>query len=73
MEDADLNWRKSTHSGNGGGECVEVARHDGMILVRDTKQRGHGPVHRYTPAAWKAFTTAVRAGKTHPRTPGQQP
>ena len=43
-----LRWRKSTFSGANGGGCVEVADHDGMILVRDTKDHGRGPVHRYT-------------------------
>ena len=32
-----LRWRKSTFSGANGGGCVEVADHNGMILVRDTK------------------------------------
>ena len=48
-------WRKSTFSGANGGGCVEVAGHDGMILVRDTKDHGRGPVHRYTPDEWRAF------------------
>jgi hypothetical protein len=36
----DLNtttWRKSSHSGNTGGECVEVANLSGTIGVRDSK------------------------------------
>ena len=45
MEDiANLRWRKSSFSGNGGPDCIEVADHDGRVLVRDTKQHGHGPV-----------------------------
>ena len=54
-------WRKSTYSGNGGASCVEVADHDGMILVRDTKDHSSGPVHRYTPDQWRAFITSVRS------------
>ena len=38
-------WRTSSYSGTQGGNCVEVAGHDGMILVRDTKDHGHGHVH----------------------------
>jgi hypothetical protein len=38
-----------------------VADHDGMILVRDTKDRGHGPVHWFTRAGWEVFTAGVRA------------
>jgi Domain of unknown function (DUF397) len=35
-----LRWRKSTFSGANGGGCVEVADHDGMIMVRDTTNHG---------------------------------
>ena len=59
----DLRWRKSSFSGNGGASCVEVAGHDGMILVRDTKDRGKGPVQRYTPDEWRAFVAGVRNGE----------
>lgn len=63
MEDIDgLSWRKSSFSGNG-GECVEVVGHDGMILVRDTKDHGHGPVQRFTRAEWRAFVAGVRNGE----------
>ncbi len=51
-------WRKSSFSGSQGGNCVEVAGHEGMILVRDTKDHGH--VHRFTAASWSAFIAAVR-------------
>ena len=57
-------WRKSSHSDNGGGECVEVgvrAEAD-RVLVRDTKDRG-GPVLRFSPAAWRRFAAQV---KQHP-------
>ena len=64
MEDTvGLRWRKSSYSGNGGGDCVEVARHGGMVLVRDSKQHGRGPVQRYTPAQWRAFLASVRDGE----------
>ena len=51
-------WRKSSFSGSQGGNCVEVAGNDGMILVRDTKDHGH--VHRFTLAPWREFVAAVR-------------
>ena len=63
MDVTNVRWRKSSFSGGNGGNCVEVADHDGMILVRDTKEHGHGPIHRYTPAGWRAFVAGVRAGK----------
>jgi Domain of unknown function (DUF397) len=59
----DIGWRKSSFSGNGGASCVEVAGHDGMILVRDTKDYGHGPVQRFTRAEWHAFVAGVRNGE----------
>jgi hypothetical protein len=59
----DLRWRKSSFSANGGASCVEVAGHNGMILVRDTKDHGQGPVHQYTPAEWRAFTAGVYSGE----------
>lgn len=74
MEDnVDLCWRKSSYSGNGGGNCVEVAGHDSMILVRDTKDRGRGPVHRFTAAEWRAFVAGVRNGEFDLDDSGQLP
>jgi uncharacterized protein DUF397 len=59
----DLRWRKSSFSGNGGGSCVEVGQDaDGMILVRDTKDRSQ-PMHRYTPDEWRAFVAGARNGE----------
>jgi hypothetical protein len=54
----ESNWRKSSYSGSNGGECVEVATAD-AVLVRDTADR-NGPVLTFTPDAWRAFTTAIR-------------
>ncbi|WP_280267222.1 DUF397 domain-containing protein [Nocardia wallacei] len=56
-------WRKSTHSGPD-GNCVEVAfLVEGNVAVRDTKDRGHGPVLAFTPGEWDAFVTGVSAGE----------
>ncbi len=68
-----LRWRKSTFSGANGGGCVEVAGQDGIILVRDTKDHGRGPVHRYTPGQWRAFITGVRSGEFDLDKPGRLP
>jgi hypothetical protein len=51
-------WRKSSYSGDNGGECVEVATAE-AVLVRDTTDR-HGPVLTLTADAWQAFITAIR-------------
>ena len=59
MEDKiDLRWRKSSYSGNGGGNCVEVAA-DGRVIVRDSQDRA-GTVLRFPPAAWRKFADQVK-------------
>jgi hypothetical protein len=74
MEDKiDLRWRKSSYSGQGGGNCVEVASHDGMILVRDSKDRGRGPAHTYSAAEWHTFIAGIRNGQYDLTEPRQQP
>lgn len=52
-------WRTSSHSN--GTECAEIGHGPGIIGVRDTKNPG-GPVLEFTAAAWRAFTTAAKAG-----------
>ena len=54
----DSNWRKSSYSGSNGGECVEVATTE-AVLVRDTADRS-GPVLTFTADVWQAFTTTIR-------------
>jgi hypothetical protein len=60
METLDRPWRKSTYSGHGGQDCVEAGNAAGAVLVRDTKDRGNGPVLRVNPADWQRFTSAIR-------------
>ena len=54
-------WRKSSYSGNGGNNCVEVgtAAEVGRVLVRDTKDR-QGIVLSLGPAAWRQFTNRLK-------------
>jgi hypothetical protein len=59
MENSDMTWKKSSYSGNGGGDCVEVAATD-HVMVRDTKDRTTGPVLRFSPAAWRRFAVQVK-------------
>lgn len=52
-------WRKSSYSGNGGGNCVEVADDAGRVLVRDTTDRDGGTLS--IPAdAWRAFAGGLK-------------
>jgi uncharacterized protein DUF397 len=57
------NWIKATRSTGNGGSCVELRRHDGMVEVRDTKDRGAGPVLRFTDAEFDAFLDGARHGE----------
>ncbi len=54
------NWRKSSYSGDGGSNCIEVADDDSRVLVRDTKDRS-GPVLRFTPDVWRRFAKQLKA------------
>jgi Domain of unknown function (DUF397) len=59
-----LNWRKSSYSNGNGGSCVEVADlPGGGRAVRDTKDKGTGPILWFTPTEWDAFVQGVRAGE----------
>ncbi|MFD5303436.1 DUF397 domain-containing protein [Streptomyces rochei] len=57
-----LRWRKSSYSGSGGGDCVEVAADTTRIHVRDSKDP-HGPRLRFSLTSWIAFASyAGQAG-----------
>ena len=52
-------WRKSSYSDGNGGNCVETADRDGMVLVRDTTDRD-GTTLSVPTAAWQRFTDALK-------------
>lgn len=54
----ESDWRKSSYSGDNGGECVEVAT-AGAVLVRDTTDR-NGTILTFPADAWKGFTATIR-------------
>lgn len=54
-------WRKSTYSGGGNGECLEVADGCVGVPVRDSKSTD-GPVLIFPSHGWSSFVTAVRNG-----------
>ena len=52
------NWRTSSYSSGDGGQCVEVASGD-AIMVRDTTD-SQGPMLTFTPDAWRVFIASMR-------------
>jgi len=62
VEVAFADWHKSSYS-NSSGDCVEVASADRVVGIRDSKQRGRGPVLEFTADAWTAFLRAVKGGQ----------
>jgi hypothetical protein len=56
----DVSWRKSSHSGGSGGNCVELASQGDRVLVRDTQQAGTGPVLTFSAPAWRRFVSRRR-------------
>jgi hypothetical protein len=54
----DNSWRKSSYSGTGGGQCVEVGAGAG-VLVRDTVDRA-GAMLAFPADAWSAFIGSIR-------------
>ena len=62
-ERAHLPWIKSSYSGSGGGNCVEVARPTtGYRAVRDSKNPT-GPTLIFSHAQWATFTTGIHSGE----------
>ncbi|MFD4612171.1 DUF397 domain-containing protein [Streptomyces sp. NPDC058440] len=55
MRTTELAWFKSSYSGGGGGNCVEVAICPGAVLVRDAKDTDRQAL-AVSPGAWSAFT-----------------
>ena len=52
------NWRKSTHSDANGGDCIEVASTD-VIMIRDTTNRGD-VVMTVRAEAWQSFIASLK-------------
>ena len=53
-------WRKSSYSGNNGGDCVEVGSAAPLIAVRDSKDPD-GARLTFGREAWDAFAAKVKA------------
>jgi hypothetical protein len=56
-------WRKSSLS-TYNGNCIEIGRLGGRTIgVRDTKDKGRGPVLAFTQDEWSAFLSGAKAGE----------
>ena len=55
-------WRTSTRCNNG-ADCVEVDFTATGVLMRDTKDRGTGPVIGFTTDQWAGFVHEVLDGR----------
>jgi hypothetical protein len=59
MDLTNLTWRKASHSGENGGDCVELADVAGaMVAVRDSKDP-NGPVLLLTRAALRTVVDST--------------
>ncbi|AEM87548.1 DUF397 domain-containing protein [Streptomyces violaceusniger] len=54
----DLKWFKSSYSGSGGGNCVEVAIRTKAVHIRDSKDTERAPLS-VSPEAWAAFIAHI--------------
>ncbi|SNS52696.1 protein of unknown function [Actinomadura meyerae] len=59
MEELNTTWRKSTHSGNDGGHCVELADLGEVVGLRDSKDPD-GPKLIMQHADFSALLTSLK-------------
>ncbi|MFD9319811.1 DUF397 domain-containing protein [Streptomyces sp. NPDC060053] len=59
----ELNWRKSSYSGDQGGQCVEIAESPATIAIRDSKTPA-GPILTIEPAVFSTFLAWTGGGAT---------
>jgi hypothetical protein len=54
-------WRKSSRSGDTGGQCIEMAGSVPVVAVRDSKDP-HGPMIVLAGAAWDSLAREIKSG-----------
>jgi len=59
---SNATWKKSSLSGESGGNCVEVANLPQTIAIRDSKNPT-APALVLSPGEWGAFLSAVKSGR----------
>jgi hypothetical protein len=52
-------WRKSSYSSQSGGSCLEAGTDAGVVLIRDTTNRG-GVTLSVSGPTWTAFLATIR-------------
>ncbi|WP_222869955.1 DUF397 domain-containing protein [Actinomadura decatromicini] len=57
-----VNWRRSSHSGSEGGNCVEVGAGRLVVAFRDSKDPD-GPKLAFGRAVFGALVSDIRAGR----------
>jgi Domain of unknown function (DUF397) len=62
MSAHDSQWRKSSHSSGGTGNCVEVALADDGAAIRDSKNAESARLDLDT-AGWAVFLRSVKSGR----------
>ncbi|MCL6738376.1 DUF397 domain-containing protein [Streptomyces neyagawaensis] len=55
-------WFTSSYSNGAGGECVECAVSDKLVLIRDSKS-SEGRCMPVASSAWQPFVHALKQGK----------
>ncbi|WP_162472754.1 DUF397 domain-containing protein [Amycolatopsis orientalis] len=65
-------WRKSSYSSGGEANCVEIAFHDDVVSVRDSKdpQGGYLTLPR---EGWQCLLDGIRSGGEHQQDDEQLP
>jgi hypothetical protein len=53
-------WRKSSHSGSNGGNCIEITTTPDAVAVRDSNDP-YGPVLTFVGQDWQRFADQVKA------------
>lgn len=60
---SELVWRKSSRSGGGNSNCVQVAAlSGGRFGIRDSKAGACGPILMFDQLCFQAFITATKSG-----------
>jgi hypothetical protein len=59
MDLIEAQWRKSSHSTDNGGDCVELASLPGIVAVRDSKNPEAGALV-FARGAFRAFAEELK-------------